>query len=379
MHRPAEGQELRYHAACYSDVPGWDVDNHAAAFRAFLKSCAAVEQRARSQGAGASWSSDMALLRACAAAQARVRSGRRVGTDEARGFFEHYFRPYRLSQPDRQGLLTGYFEPVLVGARERTDQFNVPLYRRPPDLEAVTDDVLRAAPGIGATHKRRTADGLVPYFTRREIEAGALAGQGLELIWLADPVDAFFVQVQGSGLVRLTDGSRLRITYDGKNGHPYRSVGRRLIEQGAMTLAAMSLQSLGAYLRADRERGRKVMQHNESFVFFRALTGREADSPHGALDIPLTPGRSLAVDGSTHTLGMPVFVDAPTLTHAGNGRAFRRLMIAQDVGSAIAGPERGDIYFGSGDGAGAKAGITKHKGSFYVLKPVERPCSRQAD
>src|SRR5262249_48071505 len=162
-------------------------------------------------------------------------------------------------------------------------------------------------------HARKTAKGLEPYFTRAEIEGGALRNRGLELVYLADPVDAFFMHVQGSGRIKLSDGTTIRITYDGKNGHPYRSIGRYLIDSGELSADKMSLQTLGTWLRADPVRGNRVMGQNPSFVFFRELAGPEANQPIGAMKISLSPGRSLAVDASVHTLGTPIYVVVPTL------------------------------------------------------------------
>ncbi len=296
---------------------------------------------------------------------------RRPRQHAARLFFERHFTPCRVIHDGPRGLLTGYYEPVVEGSLERTPRFRVPLYRRPPDLENVIQEAARGRPDVPFTHMRRTPSGLVPYATRAEIENGALAGQGLELIWLADPVDAFFAQVQGSLRVRLTDGSLLGLTYDGKNGHPYTSIGRKLVERGAIPAAAMSLDTLGTWLRADEVRAREVMQLNASFVFFRATRPDEGASALGVLGTTLVPGRSLAVDASCHKLGLPVWVEAPTLRHGGRRAPFRRLMIAHDVGSAIRGPERGDIFFGTGPAAGARAGTTKHPGRFHVLLPRE--------
>jgi membrane-bound lytic murein transglycosylase A len=208
----------------------------------------------------------------------------------------------------------------------------------------------------------------VPYATRAEIDGGALAGKGLELAYVRDQVEAFFLQVQGSGRIRLPNGTHLRVGYDGKNGHPYTSIGRTLIDTGEMTESAMSLAALGNYLRADPARGLAVMQRNASFVFFRALTDADGAGPLGVDGIALTEGRSLAVDAGVHAIGAPIYVVAPELTHI-SGAPFQRLMIAQDVGSAIRGPERGDIFAGSGDAAGRVAGITKHSGRFFVLLP----------
>src|SRR6185312_14831510 len=235
----------------------------------------------------------------------------------------------------------------------------------------------RAQSGQTLTHARRTATGTEPYATRAEIEAGALKGKGLELVYLADPVDLFFMQIQGSGRVKLTDGSTIRLHYDGKNGHPYSSIGRYLIEKGLLAADKVSLGALSSWLKADRERGKQVMWQNASYVFFRELQGAEASAARGAMNSPLTPGRSLAVDTAYHVLGAPIFVTGTDMTHVDKAGAFNRLMIAQDVGSAIKGPERGDIYFGSGDKAGKLAGVTKHEGNFFVLLPTSSQLAEQ--
>jgi membrane-bound lytic murein transglycosylase A len=288
----------------------------------------------------------------------------------ARAFFEAHFQPYALRHDGPQGLLTGYFEPVFSASRKRDDTFTVPLYARPPDLVNLVEERDRGAKSSGFTHMRRVGDGLQPYATRAEIEAGALAGTGLELAYLACPVDAFILHVQGSGLLQLTEGSRMRVTYDGKNGHPYTSVGRYLIDAGEVRAEDMTLEGMSHWLRTDKERGRAAMQQNASFVFFRELVGDEADAARGVDSIPLIAGRSLAVDTAYHRLATPVYVISETLRHAANPPSpFARLMIASDVGSAIKGPERGDIYFGSGAQAGALAGVTKHAAGFIVLLP----------
>jgi membrane-bound lytic murein transglycosylase A len=227
----------------------------------------------------------------------------------------------------------------------------------------------RGALAHGLTHARKTLTGTEPYATRADIEEGALADKGLELLWLADPVDTFFMHIQGSGRIRLPDGSMVRVTYDGKNGHPYTSIGRYLIDAGLFPADRMSLDALKEWLKRDAIQGRDAMRQNKSFVFFRELEGEEAESALGVHFIPLSDGRSLAVDTAFHVIGTPIYVSAPALTHGGQPDGFSRLMIAQDVGSAIRGPERGDIYFGSGDEAGKLAGTTKHGGTFVALLP----------
>jgi membrane-bound lytic murein transglycosylase A len=338
----------------FSDIPGWLQDDHAAALAAFAASAGAVVERP---------STPVGLAAACRAAQAL---GHAIGDrTKARAFFETHFRPHTVVGGP-PGLLTGYYEPVLDGSRVPDDRFTMPVYRRPPDLENVVSEAERGAKPAGLTHVRRTAAGVEPYATRAEIEQGALAGQGLELVYLADPVDAFFLHVQGSGAIRLPGGRFMRITYDGKNGHPYTSVGKAMIADGLFAADELTLQVMGDYLRADPERARPLLWRNESFIFFRPLEG---DSPVGVLGTPLHPGRSLAVDTAFHALGTPVFVSSPAMAHV-SPVGLNRLMVAHDVGSAITGPERGDVFFGTGEAALALAGVTKHPGRFYILQPV---------
>jgi membrane-bound lytic murein transglycosylase A len=360
------GQDIVFEAVPYAALSGWDADDHLAAFRAFVRSAPALARASTSSGAtsGKTCVAGAALL--SAAQRAQQEAPGITKPEEAKAFFEANFIPHRVVHDRNPGLLTGYYEPVLPGSREETGPFQIPVYRRPPDLVNLVAEAERGALAGGLTHARRTADGTEPYSTRAEIEAGALAGQGLELVWLSDPVDTFFMHIQGSGRIRLPDGTTIRITYDGKNGHPDTSVGRYLIDAGLFSADDMTLDALKVWLSADAARGSAVMQENRSFIFFRELQN-EDDGPLGAIEIPLTPGRSLAVDTAFHAIGTPVFVTAPDLCPWTPNESFARLMIAQDVGSAIRGPERGDIYFGSGDEAGLLAGTTKHAGSFVVL------------
>ncbi len=363
---------LRLEPTSWSSLEGWAEDDHAAALRAFLCSCGPVlEAAAKGSGAGRTTPPE-ALLAVCRRVLATAGQSSIDGT-AARQLFETEFVPHAVHHDGPAGLLTAYYEPVLDGSREKTGRFRIPVFRRPPDLVNMMEESERASAGQRLTHMRQTNCGLLPYPTRADIEQGMLAWQGLELLWLEDEVDTFFMHIQGSGRIRFPDGSLVRITYDGKNGHPYTSVGRYLIDAGLFPANEMSLDALKAWLKADPVRGRDAMWQNKSFVFFRELSGAEDGAPLGVLHIPLSDGRSLAVDTAYHAIGTPIFVTAPDLRHAGGGRTgFRRLMIAQDVGSAIRGPERGDLYFGSGPDAGALAGITKHGGSFTVLVAQER-------
>jgi len=364
-----------YQPLTFAQVPGWDQDDHAAAFKAFLKSCDRVLASARER-AGTDKAPPPALVAACTAA---TRYAGSVSKVRAKAFFEQHFTPNSLAHTGTKGLLTGYYEPLMEGSRTAQGKFQTPVYKRPPELVNLVDETQRAGVGASLSHARKTDKGVEPFFTRAQIDQGALKGKDLELLYFADPVDVFFMQIQGSGRVKLTDGSIVRVHYDGKNGHPYTSIGRYLIEKGLLAADKVSMGALGRWLKADPERGKLVMWQNSSYVFFRELKSDEAKGPLGAMNAPLTPGRSLAVDPSHHTLGMPIYVTGEGMTHVNKAGGFNRLMIAQDVGSAIKGPERGDIYFGSGDAAGRLAGVTKHPGKFIVLLANETPARAAAD
>jgi membrane-bound lytic murein transglycosylase A len=340
---------IRLEPVRFSEIEGWARDDHAAAFATLLKTC-----RKRRDGNPA-----------CKEALAL---GEKADRKAARAFFEAHFIPHRVDEPE-PGLVTGYYEPEVNGSRERTEKFSVPVYRRPDDLVQLKPDELRAFYNASFSVGRQSGKDLVPYYSRAEIESGALEGQGLELLYLDDPVELFFMQIQGSGRVRFPDGSWVRLGYAAKNGHSYTSIGKLLFKRGEKPAGGLTMEGLKSWLREDPERGRALMQENASYVFFRELPPAEAgDGPVGAQAVALTPGRSLAVDPIYHKLGTPVFVSAPDLKTP-KGKPFRRLMIAQDVGSAIRGTQRGDIYWGSGAEAGAIAGVTKHPARFYVLLP----------
>jgi membrane-bound lytic murein transglycosylase A len=375
--RPAKGVKgASYRPVDFAELPGWDKDDHLAAFQTFLKSCERVVANARDRSDKAQ-APPSALAAACE--EAARRAGEIKTREKARVFFEARFTPSAVINGKRPGLLTGYYEPVLKGSRTPQGPYQTPIYKRPPDLVTVIPETHRGAIKAGTlTHVRKTEKGSEPYFTRAEIDQGALKGKGLELLYFADSVDVFFMQIQGSGRVQLTDGTTVRVHYDGKNGHPYSSIGRYLIEKALLAADKVSLGALATWLKADPERGSKVMWQNASYVFFRELKGDEAGAPLGALNVPLTPGRSLALDPSFHALGSPVYISAPTMKHVPNTVPFNRLMIGQDVGSAIKGPERGDIYFGSGDAASKLAGVTKHEGRFFVLVPKEQAARSEA-
>ena len=355
---------MSYDPVAFTELPAWGDDDHLAALKAFQASCPRLKPAKASSSEPGAAAAPNPLGPACEAALALPA---KVTRAEARAFFERQFQPHRVVHKGVDGLLTGYYEPLLEGSRTPQGRFRTALLKRPADLVTIVPETRGSVAG-SLTHARRSAAGLVPFATRAEIEAGALSGQGLELLYVADPVEKFFLQIQGSGRVRLTDGTTVRVQYDGKNGHPYSSIGRYLIDKGLLAADKMSMGALGHWLKADVDRARQVMNQNASYVFFREMPV-DAPGPLGAIEVPLVAGRSLAVDPGHHRLGSPVYVSAPTLTPAGHLGPFNRLMVAHDVGSAIRGPERGDIYFGSGDEAARQAGTTRHPGNLFVFLP----------
>ena len=316
----ARPPELRVERLEFSDLSGWPDADHDAARAVFLTT-QSVARAAPDLGVRAEdWAFD--------------------ATGRARAMFENAFQPVLASYGD-PALFTGYYEPELNGARAKGGAYQTPLYALPDDL---TDQ---------------------PYLTRAEIEAGALAGRGLELVWLDDPVEAFFLQIQGSGRVRLTDGSALRVGFAGKNNHPYRAIGRILVERGEMTVEEASADAIRDWLRAQPDGGAALMNENPSFVFFVERLGLTPETgPIGAMGAPVTAGLSAAVDPAFHPLGAPVWVAAEGISGFGG-----RLMVAQDIGGAIKGPQRADLFIGSGAVAGRIAGAIRARGRIVTLIP----------
>lgn len=324
--------------AAFADLPGWREDDLSGALAAFRRSCR--------QGP---------LCEAAAAA------------GSPRVFFETRFQPFAVNGGE-EGLFTGYYEPQLRGSRKRSERYRVPLYVRPPDLVMVDLGDFREELK-GQRIAGRVEDGdLIPYPDRKAIEEGALAGRELELVWVDDPVDAFFLQIQGSGRVRLDDGSEMRVGYAAQNGHPYFAIGKDLVERGALTREQVSMQSIRKWLEENPDLADDVMARNASYVFFEELKG---EGPLGAQGVPLTPGRSLAVDLKHWTLGAPVWLGtrAPSPRPGEPDRPLRRLLVMQDTGGAIRGVVRGDVFWGHGEEAAEIAGRMKHPGRMWVLVP----------
>lgn len=347
----------------WANLPGWAEDDHAEAFTTFLRTCPADLPALR-----AGLPRPPALQAACDEALARPKP---ISPNEARRFFETRFLPVEVAPAGGQGFLTGYYEPELPASRVATPDFPEPVLKRPADLVTVPQGQPAPAgldPALQAY--RNAASGPESFPDRAAIWAGALAGQGLEIAWLRDKPDHFIMQVQGSARLRWTDGGITRLRYSGRNGHPYTSIGRKLVERGIMTLPDMILARLMGWLRDNPAEARLLMEENRSFIFFeRDDTLDPADGPIGGAGTPLVPGRSLAVDRNLWPYGLPVFIDVNPLVPAGGRMRITRLMVAQDTGSAILGPARGDFFVGSGDAAGERAGLFRDPMRFVVLVP----------
>jgi membrane-bound lytic murein transglycosylase A len=313
---PAHAEILRF-----ADLEGWAEDDHRAALASFRETCDLLKD--------GEW---VPLCKLAADAGATP--------EGARQFFELFFRPVVVGEPP--ALFTGYFEPELDGSPVRTPRYAWPIYRRPPELR----------------------DGQV-FHSRAEIERGVLRGRGLELAWLDDPVDVYFLQVQGSGRIRMPDGRVMRVGYAGRNGHEYRSVGQEMVRRGTHTMDQVSAQEIAAYVRGGA--GADLLNINPSYVFFRTVDEVPAEKgPIGAMGRSITAFRSVAIDPAFTPLGAPVWVEKA------GADPIRSLMVAQDTGGAIKGPQRADIFYGTGRAAGDAAGTVKDSGRMVVLLPIDR-------
>lgn len=307
----------------YDDLNGWAADDHGAALSVFLNTCGDLDDP--------DW-------------QALCGVARTYKPDAARSFFELFFRPV-LVEDGKDGLFTGYFEPELDGSKTRSERYKYPIYKMPPE-----------------------ARGAEKWLSRRDLLTGdVMQGRGLEIAWVDDPVELFFLQIQGSGRIRLPDGRALRVGYGGANGHPYRSIGSELIRRGALGAHQVSAQMIKSWVRKNPEAGTELLFHNPSYVFFREVKKvHPSKGPLGAMNRSVTAMRSIAVDPKYTPLGAPVWVEKD------GAEPMRRLMIAQDTGSAIKGAQRADIFFGTGDGAGEAAGRLRDPGRMIVFLPIQR-------
>lgn len=342
----------------FGDIPGWQADDPREALATFRRSCAALSTVDRADP----------LARACAAAAALPET---PDSARARDFLEDRFAAYRVTLAEGEGLLTAYYEPVIEGARTPSERFSVPLRALPADHVTIHDGNRPIGFDREFNAARRTASGLEPWPTRGEIDDGALDGIAVPLVWIEDPVDAFFTHIQGSARIALSEGGTMRVGFAGRNGHPYTSVGGVMIERGLRPEGGLSMDGMRAFFRAEPALARELMHENRSYIFFREVDGLdESLGPIGAQGVPLTTQRSLAVDPAFHRFGTPIFIDArlPIGTDRAM-RPFQRLMVAQDAGAAIKGPARGDLFWGTGAEAGSVAGGIKAPGTFYVLLP----------
>jgi membrane-bound lytic murein transglycosylase A len=346
----------------FEDLAGFDADDVRAALATFLVSARALCDNAAPTRPACDPSPHLAAI-------ARDALALEPSDEAARRFFVTRFQPFRVRSgaADEAGFLTGYYEPLVRGSRVRTPAFTGRVLGRPRDL--VTFPLGSGPAGFDAA--QRLADGtLRPYPERGAIEDG----EGEAILWLEDAVEVFLAQVQGSARVELPDGRQVRLAYDGRNGQPYTSIGRLLIEAGEIAERDMSLASLKRWLREHGlgagERGGALMRRNRSYVFFKREEALDpALGPTGGAGVPLTPLRSIAVDRSIWAYGTPFWIDAELPWRSESASPFRRLMIAQDTGSAILGAARADIFFGGGEAAGARAGAIRHRGTFTALLP----------
>jgi len=336
----------------WDSLEGWETDRHADAWPALLKSCARL--------------GDHPTWRAACRAAADLEHP----TDaQARRFFERYFEPLPLHGEDggRRGLITGYYEPLLHGSLEPVGPYQYPIYAPPDELLRVELDGVY--PELKGKRLRGRLQGrtVVAYPARAQLETTEEALAGKPLLWADDPVDVFFLHVQGSGRVALPDGRVIAVGFADHNGRPYRSIGRRLIELGELAREDVDLFSIRRWLRENPGQAEDLLHHNPRYVFFR-LRKEAREAPRGALGVPLTPGRSLAVDRDLIELGSPVWLS--TTLPGTPAKPFRRLMMAQDTGGAIRGYARADVFFGLGDRAEALAGRMKQQGHMFLLRPV---------
>jgi membrane-bound lytic murein transglycosylase A len=347
-----------YEHGRWSDLPGWNTDAVQDAWQAFLESCRASRFRAE-------WTAP------CAAAQT-VAAG---SPAEVRQYFESYFEPYKIvkrtgAASEETGLITGYFEPLLRGSRTASAQFVAPLYAPPPDL--LTVDLASLYPELKGKRVRGRLQGnkVVPYYTRAELPANP-ALHGDEIVWLDNSFDGLMLEVQGSGRVQLPDGTTIRLQYADQNGQPYHSVGRYLVQIGALTVEQATIPGIRAWLLAHPERLQEVLDANPSVVFFNeAPLGDPNLGPKGAQGVALTPGRSIAVDPAWVPLGTPVFL---ATTFPDTGLPLQKLVIAQDTGGAISGAPRADYFCGTGPQASDLAGRMRQQGSLWLLWPRDVP------
>lgn len=377
----ADQQDPIWQQVPFSALPGWQSDDLSGALPAFQKSCAVILKKPpsapldRKTGADIPYGVAQDWHPLCQQAQSV-----KATNSTLRAFIEASFTPLLITEKKRpQGLFTGYYEPEINASRTRSAQYATPFLAKPSDL--LTLKLEQFDPSLkGKTIRGRVEAGrFIPYHERADIDGGALNAQPLALAWAKDPIDVFFAHIQGSARLKLNDGSVTRMAFAGKNGRPYRAIGRDLVARGAIPQDQVSMQSIRTWLAQNPGSRDEILHLNPSYIFFREVAIKDDDlGPPGAANIPLTPYRSLAVDRSVHPLGALMWLDSrePGQNGAQESLPFQHLMVAQDTGSAIKGNVRGDIFFGSGAQAGASAGRMAMPGQLYTLVPkhlVVRP------
>ncbi|MDH3693383.1 MAG: murein transglycosylase A [Gammaproteobacteria bacterium] len=336
----------------WSKLSGWETDQHAEAWPALISGCNVLSAKTES------WKN------ICRNAQV-VKNP----TDEqARSFFEQHFEPHRVNSGKwkNQGLITGYYEPLLHGSFKPTQQFKYPIYRRPDELLTVDLDDLYTDLKGKRTRGRLQDNRVVPFYSRSEIDGPGKPLQGSEILWVDDRDALFFLHVQGSGRVQLPDGDVVNVGYADQNGHPYVSIGRVLIDRSELKKKEVSLFTIRDWLRKHPNQAQSLLNENSSYVFFE-LSDNDNQGPTGSLNVPLTAKRSAAVDPNTISLGTPLWIETELLDS--DKSIFNQLIFAQDTGGAIKGSVRADIFWGHGDHAEQMAGKMKQKGKIYALLP----------
>lgn len=352
------------HPARFEDIAGWAADDHRAALSAFRASALHLQISEKPYRTG-TLGIEAADFRPAIASLDHLSDD----VDEPRRFFEQHFVPCRIGD-ENSGFLTGYYEPEVEVSRTPDAQYRFPFLRRPSELRQLEAGEAPDLQSAGITWAKQGPEGLNEFADRGSIERGALAGRNLEIAWARSRVDVFFTHIQGSARLIEHDGSVTRITFDGKSGHPFTAIGRVLIDLGEIEARSVTMDTIRQWLAENPERLDEILWQNRSFIFFRE--DPEIDpmgGPIGAAKVPLTAGRSIAVDRDIHTFGTPFFIEAQSLTHVNGSKPFCRLMIGQDTGSAIIGPARADIFTGSGTSAGGEAGSIKHPATFHILVP----------
>src|SRR5712671_3032481 len=356
----------QYAPVAWSGIAGWSEDDHLAAYNAFRVSCRPISAQ-RTPPA------DPKALGTSLRDPCQIARGLELSDGlKAKAFFEEHFLPLRISRlGEGEGFVTGYYEPVLDGSREQNEVYTVPIYRRPSNLFVKGQTQASVGlPNKGQVYRKIGRRKLVPYYDRAEIEDGKIEGRGLEIAYLKNQTDLLFAQIQGSARIELQDGSTVRINYDAHNGYPYTPVGRILMERNIIPKEQMSMQKIREWMEQNPDGANELRRQNKSYVFFREVQLSDKDEAVGAQGVPLTPGRSIAVDKALHVYGTPFFIEGELPLESEQSKTpFRRLMVAQDTGSAIAGPARADIYFGAGADAGSVSGRLRHNVRFVILVP----------